>query len=290
MPPEKTFELWADRQNPRSRVAVVDGHKLVALEVDNDRMMPRAGARYVAKVARFNPTLGIADLDLGSGQTAFLNLKRKPIEQGKLVTVEWVAPAIGEKQAVVKLLNTTPADGEPRLLQDGPDAYERALKYGAVKHARISTPLQQKRLAELGLEAELHTGKPDLFELIDLNTQIDDLRQRVVELPGGGSLVFDRTEVGHVIDVNSGTATNLPELNRVALNEVARQIRLRNLSGIILIDVVGERKRNPATLLDVLTAAVKRDTCQVDVYGMTKLGLVECTRVRRGYELSGLLA
>ncbi len=281
------LELWADRQNPRTRVAVVDGHKLVGLEIDNDKLSPRAGARYVAKVARFNPTLGIADLDLGNSQSAFLNLKRKPIDQGKLVTVEWVAPALGDKQAVVKLVNT-PAEGKPRLIENGPDAFARALKYG-VMAAKVSTPVQQKRLAELGLETELHSGKPDLFELIDLNTQIDDLKERVVALTGGGEVVFDRTEVGHVIDVNSGTATNLPELNKVALIEIARQIRLRNLSGIILIDVVGERKRNPATLLDVLTAAVKADSCQVDVYGMTKLGLVECTRVRRGYELLSLL-
>lgn len=281
------LELWADLQAPRTRVAVVDGSRLVGLEIDHDKLSPRAGARYVAKVMRFNPNLGIAELDLGAGQKAFLNLKRKPIEQGKLVTVEWIAPAAGDKQAVVKLL-TLPAEGKPRLLQDGPDAFERAMKYG-ISRTKVSTPVQQKRLAELGLQAELHEGKPGLFELIDLDTQIADLAERVVELKGGGSLVFDRTEACHVIDVNSGAATSMAELNRVALQEVARQIRLRNLSGIILIDVVGERKRNPATLLDTLGAAVKGDACQVDIYGITKLGLVELTRVRRGYELSALL-
>lgn len=286
--PEGKFELWADRQNPRTRVAIVQERRLVGLEIDHDRLAPRAGARYVAKVIRYNPRLGIAELELGAGQMAFLNLKRKPIEQGSLVEVEWIAPALGDKQAVVKMIGPS-AEGKPRLLQDGPDAFERAMKYG-VTAARVSTPVQQKRVADFGLQAELHEGKPGLFELIDLETQIEDLTSRSVELPGGGSLVFDRTEVGHVIDVNSGTATNMADLNRKALVEVARQVRLRNLSGIILIDVVGERKRNPSTLLDTLGAAVKDDPCQVDIYGITKLGLVECTRVRRGYELSRLLA
>lgn len=249
-------EVWLDKGKTITRAAVVEGRKLVGLEVDNEVCTPRAGARYVAKVMRFNPDLGIAEMDLG-GTQAFLSLKRRAIEPGKLVVVEWQAPATGNKQAVVKLLPKEQASGKPRLLEDGPDA-----------------------LARTGLAV---TREGD-FELIDLESQIDALLQRVVPLPDGGSLVFDTTEVGHMIDINGGSGK---DINRIALPEVARQIRLRNLGGIILIDCVGSRR---AGLAELLRAEVAADPCTVEVFGITKLGLIECTRVRRGYPLSVLLA
>lgn len=249
-------ELWLDRTATLTRAALVEGKKLVALEVDSAACSPRLGARYVAKVVRALPLLGAVEVSLGK-TTAFM--KAKNLKAGDVVLAEWIAPPVGDKLAVVKRM-AGEASGAPRLLQDGPEAVER-----------------------LGADFPVHE---DDFELIDLNSQIDALVERTVPLGTAGSLVFDRTEAAHVVDVN-GTGK---DLNQKALVELARQIRLRNLGGVVLVDLAGDKRKLPKGLVEILREAVKKDPCKVEVYGITKLGLLELTRERRGWELSRLLA
>ena len=253
-------EIWIDRSANLTRVALIKGKTLVALEVDRAGCAPRLGARYVAKVLRLNTALKAAELDLGAGQVAFLSSTKVRI--GELVLVEWVAPALGAKQAIVKLCDGE-ASGVPRLLEDGPEALARLQAYAP----------QDCCLRE----------ESGLFEQLDINARIDDLSKRAVFFKGG-SLVIDQTEAATVIDIN-GTLP-APELNRNALQAIARQIRLRNLSGIILVDLVSRPDRGLCPLLRDLTAD---DPCQVDVYGISKLGILELTRERRGWPLSALL-
>lgn len=140
-----------------------------------------------------------------------------------------------------------------------------------------------------------------LFDRHDLDRVIAGLGERVVPLPDGGSLVIDRTEALHVIDVNGGERGDPMAVNLQAAREIARQIRLRNLGGIVIVDFISIRARGHGgahgvghggdreRLLAALTGSVADDPAGTQVYGMSALGLVEMTRTRRGPALADLL-
>lgn len=135
-----------------------------------------------------------------------------------------------------------------------------------------------------------HTERTALFERHDLEGALAELTRRTVPLAGGGSIVVDRTEAMTVIDVNGGERANALSVNLQAAREVARQLRLRNLAGIVVVDFIDMRGRGDRErLLAELADAVIDDPAAPQVYGMTKLGLVEMTRARRGPAVPDLL-
>ena len=103
--------------------------------------------------------------------------------------------------------------------------------------------------------------------------------------------MIERTEAMTVIDVNAGERGNALAVNLEAVPEIARQVRLRNVGGIIVIDFITMTGRGDGErLLDALAAAVADDPAQTEVYGLSKLGLVEMTRARRGPTLADVLS
>lgn len=139
------------------------------------------------------------------------------------------------------------------------------------------------------------SGKEDLFTHYGLNEEIASISDRVVPLPGGGSLVFDYTEAMTVIDVNSGhysTGSDREETslatNREAALEIARQLRLRDIGGIIVADFIDmERKEEQEEILDLLRREFAMDRMKPRVMGMTALNLVEMTRMKARRNLFG---
>ena len=102
--------------------------------------------------------------------------------------------------------------------------------------------------------------------------------------------MIERTEALTVVDVNAGERGNPLDVNLDAAAEIARQLRLRNVGGIVVVDFVNMRSRGDAErVLAALSQAVESDPVQTQVYGMSKLGLVELTRARRGTPLAALL-
>ncbi|MDD5587362.1 MAG: ribonuclease E/G, partial [Alphaproteobacteria bacterium] len=123
-----------------------------------------------------------------------------------------------------------------------------------------------------------------------LDDIIDGLGQSTVELPGGGSIIIEQTEALVAIDVNGGETQNVLAVNLQAVKEIARQIRWRNLSGIIVIDALKMKQRpDKAKVLNALAKATANDPAGVQVFGLTKLGLIEMTRTRRGISISDVL-
>lgn len=187
----------------------------------------------------------------------------------------------------------------PALLRRGPDAPQRAL----IEHgtpARIVVEGKAPAAALTGWCTEFaaglagrvaaYTASPGLFEMHDLDSEIDTLLGTRVPLSAGGSLVIERTEALTVVDVNAGERGNALDANLEAAREIARQLRLRNVGGIVVVDFVNMKGRGEAErLLTALSAAVAGDPAQTQVYGMSKLGLVELTRARRGTALADLL-
>lgn len=126
----------------------------------------------------------------------------------------------------------------------------------------------------------------DLFEYYPVEGAISQALSRKVMLKSGGYLVFDKTEAMTVVDVNSGKYTGRAgleetalKINKEAAEMIARQIRLRDIGGIIIIDFIDmQDKTHRDEVVAALKEAVKRDRTQTVVVGMTGLGLVEMTR------------
>lgn len=128
-----------------------------------------------------------------------------------------------------------------------------------------------------------------LKSLYCLERALDDATSKNVYLPCGGYLVIEPTEALTVIDVNSGknsTKKNSDEsydlVNREAAAEIARQLRLRNIFGIIIVDFINYKdKERENKLLNLLKSELSKDYSQVKVCSMTSLGLVEITRAKK---------
>ena len=159
---------------------------------------------------------------------------------------------------------------------DEPSAYERAKEF-----LQIVMPRYVNRL-------QLFEGKEPLFHKYKLDDEIARINQRQVPLRGGGSLVIDQTEALVAIDVNSGSfRTNGTaeesafQLNQIAAKEIARQLRLRDLGGVVVNDFIDMRKdRHRRTVEKTLRDAVKRDRARTKILRTSPFGLIEMTRQR----------
>lgn len=135
-----------------------------------------------------------------------------------------------------------------------------------------------------------------MFEARDLESKIEQALKRRVWLKSGGYIVIDHTEALTVIDVNTGKyvggvdlADTVYHTNLEAAEEIAKQLRLRDIGGIIIVDFIDmEKAEHKSEVLRVLEEALKRDRTKAHVLGITQLGLVEMTRkkVRQGLEVT----
>lgn len=169
-----------------------------------------------------------------------------------------------------------------RICTDDAQVYRRL-----VECAQALTPQYADRI-------ELHQGDVPLFDLMRVDHQLETAFARQVRLKSGGTLVIDETEAMTVIDVNTAKFTgkkSLEEtifrLNCEAAQEIARQLRLRDIGGIIIIDFIDmQDAQDQNRLLEQLRLALQADANRTNVLGLTALGLVEMTRKKARMPLS----
>lgn len=139
----------------------------------------------------------------------------------------------------------------------------------------------------------IRKSENDLFSLYKLDESYREALRPLVVLPSGASLVIDYTEALTAIDVNSGPSAFIHDreatarrINEEAADEIGRQLRLREIGGIIVIDFLDlSDERDQRAILARLRSAVADDPATVTIFGYTPLGLVEMTRKRRRYGL-----
>jgi ribonuclease G len=144
---------------------------------------------------------------------------------------------------------------------------------------------------------EHYVGERPLFDLYNVETEIEKALSRRVELKSGGTLILDQTEALTTIDVNTGGfvgSRNFDDTvfktNLEAAQAIARQLRLRNLGGIIIVDFIDMASpEHRAAVLEELKRALARDRTRMTVSGFTALGLVEMTRKRTRESLAHVL-
>lgn len=143
----------------------------------------------------------------------------------------------------------------------------------------------------------LYQGEEELFDRYDLENKIDKALSRKVWLPNGGYIVIDQTEALTSIDVNTGRFVGshnlqetITEANCEAAKEIARQLRLRDISGIIIVDFIDmEDIADKERVLNTLREEMKKDRTKSNVLGITQLGLVELTRKKMRHSISNTL-
>ena len=184
-----------------------------------------------------------------------------------------------------------------RVLRDmvGGDT-ARVLVDSRENHQKL-TAFAQGYMPQLVGKIEHYTGERPLFELYNVEEEIEKALSRRVDLKSGGYLIIDQTEAMTTIDVNTGGFVGsrnfddtIFKTNLEAAQAIARQLRLRNLGGIIVLDFIdmqSEQHRN--AVLEEFKRALARDRTRITVNGFTTLGLVEMTRKRTRESLAHVL-
>lgn len=213
------------------------------------------------------------------------------------LAAEWRIMAARERVAKAPCLLRRELDLPIRIVRDylRPDLEEIVVDNVSI-YKRLEELLQQFP-QQKRIKLTMYQGVEDIFAYNRKEEEIAGISDRQVMLPSGGYLVFDYTEAMTVIDVNSGKFSgreNLEEtimqINREAAAEIARQLRLRDIGGIIVVDFIDmhtdEHKRE---ILDVLQRAFAGDKMHPKVQDITVLNLVEITRKKSRQNLSSVL-
>ena len=182
-----------------------------------------------------------------------------------------------ESDAVTRSLRDYMSDDIGEVLIDEPGAHQRAIEYVQ----RFMTP-------EMLRNIKLYSDDVPLFTRYQIESQIESAYSHTVHLPSGGSVVIDYTEALVSIDINSARATRGADIETTACNtnleaadEIARQLRLRDLGGLIVIDFIDmESKKNQQAVEDRLREAVRADKARIQIGRISRFGLLEMSRQR----------
>ncbi|MBC7448622.1 MAG: Rne/Rng family ribonuclease [Hymenobacteraceae bacterium] len=184
---------------------------------------------------------------------------------------------IGELGRSTSILRDMLNESFDSIMVDSPEVFEETKTY-----------LQRAAPERIGI-LKLYTGKTKVFEAHGIEKQLKTLFGKTVTVPGGGYLVIEHTEALHVIDVNSGSksnAENNQEATAVAVNltaarEVARQLRLRDMGGIVVVDFIDMRAAaDRDKVFDAVRDAMRPDRARFTILPISKFGLLQITRQR----------
>lgn len=215
------------------------------------------------------------------------------VEEGKRLDADWDALQAAAASAQA-----------PACLMQSPDLLARALRDQEGDRVVIDDPVAHREAEKLVLDrmpdwrgrVERHGGDTPLLESYGVAEEVDGVCDRVHTMPDGIRLTFDPVEALTVIDVDSGAGGRrssddaILRVNRAALAEAARQVRLRNLSGLIVVDFLNMRRKTVRSqFLQAARQAFRDDPVQVDVLGLTTAGLLELTRRRSTLPLHEIL-
>ena len=187
-----------------------------------------------------------------------------------------------EEIAMVRMIRDYYHENISEVVIDEPVAFQRALEF-----FQAHMPKDQKKL-------QLYLGEKSLFSSYDIEGHIEVLHHEQVPLPSGGSLVIMPTEALVAIDVNSGRSTQERNIEATALRtnleaaeEVAKQLRLRNLGGLIVVDFIDmDNSKNRLSVEKKIEEAMSADKAKTSFGEISKFGLLELSRQRISGSLS----
>ncbi len=197
------------------------------------------------------------------------------------------APALlyQELNISLRVLRDFVGDSTARILVDSRETHQRM------------TAFAQDYIASAASKLEHYAGERPLFDLFGIEEEIEHALSRRVNLKSGGYLIIDQTEALTTVDVNTGGFVGVKNFddtifktNLEAAQVIARQLRLRNLGGIIICDFIDmDNQEHRASVLDEFTKALDRDRTRITISGFSALGLIELTRKRTRESLARIL-
>ncbi len=201
----------------------------------------------------------------------------------KLRTAKPREKIIGEMNRASALLRDVLNESFDSIVTDDKEIYDEVKTY-----IKTIAPDKEKIVRQ-------YNGKSKIFEGLGIEKQLKSLFGQSVSVPGGGYLVIEHTEALHVVDVNSGNKSNSESdqeatalhVNLKSAEEVARQLRLRDMGGIIVIDFIDMRKtENKKAVYQRMKEVMKSDRAKHTILPLTKFGLMQITRQRVRPELN----
>jgi len=230
--------------------------------------------------------------NLSEGNGAIIRTSAKGKEKEIIEDIQ----KIEKKWSEIIDINIDPKSNKSQILYKSEDILERMLidlvhkniKKIVVDSKKIEEEvrsLTEKEEEYKKMKVEIKTTE-DVFEIHEINKQIEKMKSRKIWLKCGGFITIDKTEALTAIDVNTGKFTGKKELeetlykvNMEASIEIAKQIRLRDVGGIIIIDYIDMKKQeNKDKIERLLKEELKKDRTKTQVEGFTKLDLMELTR------------
>ncbi|KLN60139.1 hypothetical protein WH96_13185 [Kiloniella spongiae] len=305
-------EIYIDFLPGLIRAARVEEDRLEDLLILRSDAPQIVGNQYVGRVTAIDKGLGAAFVDIGLKQHGFLPLQDIPktlgggkLSEGSYLCVEGAREAFDDKGVRLKAKAHENLPAKVQALKTIDRLREWILRQQkeidciVVTDAGIAQEIKkyQTEIKE-GYPVVSHlAGRPDLFEYAGIEEQIDQLLGVEVPLPSGGSLLIEQGRTFTAIDVNKGTMQHNggPEilhyqLNLEAVEEIGRQLKLRNIAGRVMIDFpymksVDHRKKLQAKFKEIL----KEDFVGHKLLPLYMTGIQELTRKRAGLSLLDLL-
>lgn len=234
-----------------------------------NNIKPLDDASITIRTEGINIDINILQKEIDKLYGEFENIKRKMKYSNELKKL------YGEDPTLNRLLRNSYNDKGTKIYVDNDSDFEKIFKFiGDEKEVQI----------------EKYSGYRSLFDCYGIEKELLKLRHNKVNLNCGGYIVIDKTEAMYVIDVNSGKNIKersfnktILETNLEAAREIGKQIRLRNLSGIIVIDFIDMRDRKQREIvMSELYSSLKEDRGNIKVFPFTELDLVQIARRRNG--------
>ncbi len=297
------LELVIVRKDDNIVYLVFENKELIDIEFEKENELP-VGTKCVGKVSKIAKDINSAFILLPDKSTAYLKNIPADLKCEQNIAVEITRASSKGKLPSVTLINE---DIEHRtdlsIIEKGPKIYEKLLlKY---KFDRILTDIDNILkeikefinsnnvidLSEVILYNDLMVS---LSTLYSVSAKLKEATSKVIWLKSGANIVIEETSAFTVIDVNSAKKDNKKsnsylEINKEAAAEIFRQMNLRNLSGIILIDFINLEREEYKILMDELNNLAKTQKSFTKVVDITALGIAEITRKKEGITLSDIV-
>lgn len=233
---------------------------------------PPKGMGYIIRTAG----AGKSKTELSRDLNYLLNLWKVIVKRAQ--HVQGPTLIYQESDLVIRILRDIFSEDIKEILVDTSDAFQRASDF-----MRLISENYEKTI-------KLYTEDIPLFYKYGVEEQIDQIYEKRVSLPSGGHLIIEQTEALVSIDVNSGKYTNEKDIENTALkinleaaDEVAKQLRLRDLGGVIINDFIDMKEpRNKRALEKAFREAVSKDRARSRVGRLSQFGIIEMTRQRLG--------
>ncbi len=233
-------------------------------------LKPPEGFGFIVRTAGLGQTKTELKRDLAYLQRLWRSIERR-LKRGK-----GPAELYTESDLVIRTIRDVYSNEIERIIVDDAQAAKRAHDFLA-----IASPRSRSRVV-------YYKGRVPLFNLFDIERQIDHINAHEVPLSSGGSLVFDQAEALVAIDVNSGKSrdardaeTNAYRTNLEAVDEICRQLRLRDLGGVVICDLIDMRSAKHRREVEArFRQNLKHDRARTRITSISQFGILEMTRQR----------